>query len=434
MKTAKQLRDELAQKREALTGMTATATTETRELTEAENITFDATMAEITTLEGQLRRAEQNEIQTRAALNVNVGETGNRDNSAGDVRDLQEFNLMRGLQLMAQGKPLDGVEAEVHSIAQRDAAASNITLDGFGVPAFLPASPQQRAGQTVTLQTANPGDQGGVTVPTQVNALIKALWARTFLGKVGARRLAGLQGNQSFPVQTTKPTIQSVGEIQQLADDGILFSSLLMSPSRRGTSIPVSKQLLLQSSIDVNALILDNINMGLDVQMNIDAINELLLNITAANGNLLDLGANGRVPTYADIVGLESLIAGVDADTNKMAYLTNAKMRGALKLIPQLANTAGIPIWKDGEMNGYPAVSSNIVPGSLVKGTSNNASAIIFGNFDDLYVGMWGGVDYVIDPYALKKNAEIEITANMWWNVKCARPASFAGIKAALPA
>jgi Phage capsid family len=36
----------------------------------------------------------------------------------------------------------------------------------------------------------------------------------------------------------------------------------------------------------------------------------------------------------------------------------------------------------------------------LTKGTSSGvASAILFGNFQDLIIGMWGSLDLMVDPY-----------------------------------
>lgn len=54
-----------------------------------------------------------------------------------------------------------------------------------------------------------------------------------------------------------------------------------------------------------------------------------------------------------------------------------------------------------GEVLGYSAVTSNAVPSALTKGTASGiCSAIAFGNWADLMIGMWGGLDVMLDPYA----------------------------------
>jgi HK97 family phage major capsid protein len=189
--------------------------------------------------------------------------------------------------------------------------------------------------------------------------------------------------------------------------------------------------LLLQSSIDVQNFVIDQIRMALDYKLNVDAINAILAAISTANGNILELGTDGAVPDYASIVGLETIVAANDADKNSLKYLTNSKVRGKLKLTQKFTGTNGDPVWEKGnEMNGYPAVVSNIVPSNLTKGTATGVcSAIVFGNFSDLYVGIWGGADFIIDPFSAKKKAQIEITCNMFWDTEVARVKSFAGIK-----
>ena len=51
-----------------------------------------------------------------------------------------------------------------------------------------------------------------------------------------------------------------------------------------------------------------------------------------------------------------------------------------------------------GAINGYPIKTSNQVPSNLTKGTSSsNCSAMLYGNFDDCVIGLWGaGVEIQI--------------------------------------
>ena len=51
---------------------------------------------------------------------------------------------------------------------------------------------------------------------------------------------------------------------------------------------------------------------------------------------------------------------------------------------------------------------------------------MIFGNWNDLFVGEWGGFDLVIDPYTEAGSAQIIITINAWNDALIAEPKSFA--------
>jgi HK97 family phage major capsid protein len=433
MKKAKQLREERATKVQSMQALLAKAEAEKRTITAEERTQWTTLNDEIVGLDADLVIAERAEQLAKEAATV-AGAQKQGEFSEKEVKDFRSFSIARGLALIAQGKPLDGIEAEVHSMAEADAKRSGLQIEGFAVPAFLPTSkPVEQRGQTATGQTTNPGDQGGVFVETQVNGLIESLWSRNFLSLVGAQRFAGLVGNQKFPVQLTKPTAEGVTEIQALTDQEILFGEVDMSPNRRGATIPISKQLLLQTSFDVQRFVLDQIRKSLDYKLNADAVTAVLAAIITGNGNLLALGTNGAAPTYADMVALETLLAASDADKDTVKYLTNPKVKGKLKTTQTFTGTDGTPVWKDSIVNDYPAIVSNLIPSNLTKGTASGvASAIILGNWADLYVGMWGGVDFVVDPFTLAKKAQIQITTNMWWDVEVARAASFAGIKDAL--
>jgi hypothetical protein len=73
-------------------------------------------------------------------------------------------------------------------------------------------------------------------------------------------------------------------------------------------------------------------------------------------------------------------------------------------------------------VNGYPIDWTNIVP-------SADGSAMIFGNWEDLFVGEWGGFDVVIDPFTQAGSAQIIITINAWNDAIVAEPKSFAVLK-----
>ena len=115
-----------------------------------------------------------------------------------------------------------------------------------------------------------------------------------------------------------------------------------------------------------------------------------------------------------------------------MGYLTNAKARGKLKQVVKASNTAEF-IWDKDGMNGYKALVTNAVPGTLTKGGSGAVcSAILFADWSKLFIGQWGGLDIIVDPYSLKKKAEIEITALSYYDICATYPAAFAAMKDAL--
>lgn len=408
---------------------------EERAHTPEERAQFNQLSKEINDLDSEISH-ERSVMAFRAARAQGFpgsGEDGNRDTSKGDERDIAKFSLNRALAARLDQRALDGIEAEVAKMGEERAIAANIELTGNSIVVL--DSVFQKRGQTVTGQTTNPGDQGGVLVEKDLQGLLGLIQADTFLDKVGAYFMTGLKGDIVFPVQETAPAIQELTEIEAMNDSEILFSSFELKPTRRGTTVPISRQTLYQTSYDMQDIVLTAISEALAQKMNAEAIANLLTIITSGNGNLLALGTNGVAPTYNDMVALEGLVDSFNHNRGVPKYLTNTKVRSKLKTTQIFTGTSGAPVWSpDNVVNGYSGVVSNIVPSNLTKGTSTNASAIIFGNFNDFRIGMWGGTEFIVDPYSAKKKAQIEITANAFWAMKAVRTKSFAGIKDALTA
>ena len=147
-------------------------------------------------------------------------------------------------------------------------------------------------------------------------------------------------------------------------------------------------------------------------------------------------GTNGAAPTWEHIVGLETQIAVANADVGTMGYLTNAKVRGKLKTTSKVSGQNGF-IWEGGDtpVNGYRCAITNAVPSNLTKGTASAvASAIIFGNFADLIIGMWGGLDLLVDPYTGGAAGTVRVIAHQDVDVAVRYEESFAAMKDALTA
>jgi hypothetical protein len=77
---------------------------------------------------------------------------------------------------------------------------------------------------------------------------------------------------------------------------------------------------------------------------------------------------------------------------------------------------------------GYPYADTTNVPNDLTKGDGTALSALIFGNWADLYVGQWGGLDILVNPYTKAKEGLVEIVAEMYYDLEVARPVSFAAM------
>jgi hypothetical protein len=65
----------------------------------------------------------------------------------------------------------------------------------------------------------------------------------------------------------------------------------------------------------------------------------------------------------------------------------------------------------------------------LTKGTSSGVcSAAIFGNWADLVIGMWGGLDLTVDPYSGSTAGTVRVVALQDVDVALRNTVSFATV------
>jgi HK97 family phage major capsid protein len=409
------------------------ASNESRALTADEQSKLAGIEGEIdslaNTIDAEMRQIER-ESQTGPQL------------SRSEQRDVAQFSLSRALGCLLRGQALDGIEGEMHAQGVREARQSGVAAEGNLI---LPrvAMFAERRDMTATLQTSAAGDQGGDTVQTSVGSIIGLLYAKSVLRSLGARFLTGLSGNITFPRLATGSAGYHTAETTAPTESSPTTSAITLAPNKLGTFVEISKQLLLQSNEDVEAMIRSDIGTALALAMENGAINGTGSNnqpvglLNAAAG--IDVssvvgGTDGAAPDWADIVGLETAVATLNADINKLGYLTNPKVRGKLKTTSK-AGTEAMFVWENGStpLNGYRAEVTTQVPSNGNKGGSTGVcSSIIFGNWDDLVIAMWGGLDITVNPYIKDIDGLVRITANTFYDTAIRRTASFAAMKDAL--
>ena len=121
-------------------------------------------------------------------------------------------------------------------------------------------------------------------------------------------------------------------------------------------------------------------------------------------------------------------MAASNADIGNLHYITTAGMRGRLKQTDKASGAANF-VWDGTEMNGYDAMVSNQVPSDLVKGTSSDCHAIIYGNYADLLIGMWGGLDINIDTSTGSAAGTVRVVALQDVDIAVRHAESFSAIQ-----
>lgn len=430
MKTVKQLKEERGQKVKDQKALLELRTQENRDFSEDEVKRFNDLDAEIEELEGKIAQRSKEEAAAARAASL-AGAPVTTGPSGKEANELRNYSFIKAIRSQMTGQKVEGLEAEMHQEAVKEARTSGIELEGIGVPSML-LGKQEKRDLVVGTDTA-----GGHTVQTDLGELIPALRPNLLVEQMGARMLTGLQGDVKLPRNNGVGSAAWEGEQDTTAETTPTFDSISLSPNRLAAFTQYSKKLLAQSSISVESFVRQDLELAIRIAVDSAAINGSgsgdqptgILN-TSGIGSVVG-GTNGAVPTFGNLVDLETEVNIDNALMGSLGYLSTPGIKGLLKQTKIDAGSGMFIMGQDSrELNGYRAGFSTQVPSTLTKGTADSiCHAIIFGNFDDLIVANWAGVDIVVDPYTRAKDATVQVIINSFWDIALRHAQSFAAMK-----
>lgn len=347
-------------------------------------------------------------------------------------KEAQRFSFLRAINASANGNWTGAeFEKEVSETVEKEQRKVR-TQSGF----YVPNEVLKRD------LTAGTNADGGFTVSTDLmsGSFIDMLRNSMLVRELGATIMDGLQGNIAIPKQSGGSSAYWVAENGAITESQQTLAQVTLSPKTVGAYTDMSHRLITQSSIDMENFVRRDIATTLAVAIDLASINGSgssnqptgVMN-TSSIGSVAG-GTNGLAPTYAHMVDLESAVSQDNALQGSLAYLTNAKVVGKLKQTEKASNTAQY-VWENGTVNGYRAMMSNQVPSNLTKGSSSGVcSAVIFGNWNDLIIGQWGVMDFLVDPYTGSSAGTVRVRAMMDVDIAVRHPESFAVMADALTA
>jgi HK97 family phage major capsid protein len=376
--------------------------------------------------------------------NAIMDKMATRHSDAGDLKigmndgEVQEYSLARAINAsINKDWSKAGLELEAsNAVAKR----TGMVAEGFFVPveAFSKMS-GKRAFDAGTAGNAGNLVQTSVLGGEFVDVLRNAL----VLNKMGIRVLGGLTSNIAIPRKTAASTISNATETAQFSATNPTTTQILLSPKRIGASIPYTKQALLQSSLDVESMLRDDLAAGIAVMIDNMGLNGTGTapqprGLVAQSGiGAVVGGTNGAQVAWSHLVGLESACANVNAEPDQLAgYVINTKTRGWAKQQPKVGTTFPNFLWDSGvqPLNGYRTAVTNNMVSNGTKGTAAGVTSTLAFSSDwsNFILALFGGLDIVVDPYSLADSGQIKLTANQFIDIGLRNPACFAVMTDAL--
>ena len=342
------------------------------------------------------------------------------DQSIGmEKKEVKRYSLLRAINALANPTDVRAQKAAAFEFECSRAAAAQYgtTAQGLMIPVDVLRN------WDLAKRTLNSSDESALfTDDFRGGDFIDVLRNASSVMQAGARMLSGLSGDVKIPKKLTAAAAAWIStEGGNAAESEMTVGSVSMVPRTLGAFTDATRQLLIQSSLDVEALMRDDLATALAL-----AIDKAALEGSGSSGQptgiLLTSGVNkptsfaAAIPTFAEVVAMETAVATDNALMGNLAYILPAAMYGGLKTKEKATNTAQFVVEPGGTINGYRGIVSN-------QATDGN---LYFGNFADLLVGFFGGLDITVDPYTNSRSGTVRIVALQSCDVAVRHAVSFA--------
>jgi HK97 family phage major capsid protein len=333
------------------------------------------------------------------------------------VKQARQFNILRAVQATIDGD-WRGAEFE------RECSQAVADSLGYGPRSFFVPTEVLAVPRPEMRQITKAGD-GADLVGTEhmAGSFIDLLRNRAVVGAAGARMLTGLVGDLSIPRMASGTTGYWVAEDDQVTEANPVIDAVTLTARNVGAHSAATRSMLKQSDPSIQGIIMDDITRTLALAVDLGALHGAGTNEPVGIENISGVGAvTAGAPTWAKMVEFETDVAVGNADIGAMAYITNAKMVGKLKTTVKESGHPEYLMAPDGTMNGYRVLKSNQVKATY---STNTQSGVFFGNWNDLLIGMWGGLDMLIDPYTSADRGRVRIIGFQTCDVAVRHPVSF---------
>lgn len=346
-------------------------------LADNERARADALEAEIRTLDGSIRRAETlADLERRATDAEPVGEIAG-------APDLGKYRLTRALRGMAAGK-LDGIEGEMHAELSRGRGE----VRGVMVPTEI------LLGERRVSNNASTGAAGGFLVNTELDGVADRFRPALKVESLGARVVRGLVGNFSLPNLAASGTAYWVGEEGAPTRTAASFEMVNMAPRTVSAEYAMSRRLMLQTGDTIEGILRSDLGLLLATKLDSAAIN--------GNGAGIPLGVLNsgieKVTTETDFSDTTANLLGaleIDDVMGTQAFLLNPPIMKLVRKVKEATTDRVIPAAE--LFHGKRYEISSQVPDNI--GSGANRDALIYGQWSELVVGYWSGVDILANPY-----------------------------------
>ena len=350
-------------------------------------------------------------------------------------REAQQFSVLEALKGFQSGRGLSGRELEV--VREIEVQTGKRT-DGFFIP--------QDYGWSKRAYVAGTASAGGNLIATDLleGSFIEALRNRTVAGELGATFFSGLVGNVAIPRRASDNQAYWFGadNSDSITESTGTFDQVTMTPKSVGALTKYSHLMKLQSTPEIESTIRNGFVAVIANAIDAAALNgsgssnEPLGVLNTTGVGLVSGGTNGAAVTLDHLIDLKKEVSVDNADQPNCAFVSNGKVESALSKLKDgnsqyLLSPYGNEIGRQQILSRRFEVT-NAMPSNLSKGSGSNLSAVIYGSFRDLYIGTFGELEILVDPFSdfAKGTTAVRIIQSI--DIAVSHPQAFAVMKDAI--
>lgn len=316
--------------------------------------------------------------------------------------EAQNFSFMRAVRAQMPNASKTDREAAKFELECSAAAEKAYGKQARGI--LIPADVLNQRTFATTTPAGGPGSNL-VATELKSGSFIEMLRNRAWLLQ-RATSMAGLVGNVDIPRQKGSTQAYWVGEGGNVTASDPTMDQIGFTPKTLGALTEITRRLMQQATPDAENLVRNDLLRVMALEIDRAGIygsgsaNQPKGLALASGINAQPFATAGK-PTFAELVGMETAIALDNADVGSMSYALNAGIRGYAKTALKFPDTAASgTIWEPGNtINGYATDVSNQI----------QTGDVFFGNWADLVIAMWGGLDLTVDPYSLSASGGVRL-------------------------
>jgi HK97 family phage major capsid protein len=345
-------------------------------------------------------------------------------------RQCAEFSIVRAIAAQCGIQGVDA--AREREVSQELARRSGRTFTGIPIPVralshngeMRSAMGRRAVEQRVISSTTPAAGPGGALIPLVLDpsAYIDVLRPAMVVRQLGARVLSDLRANLDLPRMSGATTYGWFAENSAIPTSDEAFDRVSLRPHHAGAILTVSRNMLQQSTPDVEGLIRDDLAQVLARAVDSAAIMGPDASTLEPLGVIYDTLVTkvaAAVMSYDLMVEISTAPAILNALTGRLGWVTNFATRGWLLLTKDLY---GRPFGLDVMGQGYEFGFTNLAA------DATNPNPLVFGNWNDLIIGFWSEIDLLVNPYgdAAFSAGNVELRGTMTLDVGLRHPQSFA--------